>query len=118
MISINILHCVHSKIDCLCIPHHLAGVAFNTNSKEYSRYDSISFASNSTRKDKKLGKPSYVVSSISSAPTHHTELVIIVHIRMDISCSRLCQFSNASPKSNMQDLTLHQLSFPSAVGFI
>ena len=82
MISISLLHCGHSKIDCLCLPHHLAGVAFNTKSKEDNCSDSVTFASNSIKKDVKLGKPWYVGSSLSSAPTYCIGLVILAHLHM------------------------------------
>ena len=118
MISFSLLHYGHSEIDCLCVPHHLAGVSFNTWSKAYNRCDYVSFSSNYSKKDARLGNPSYVGSTLASAPTLRTILVILAHLRMETSCNLFYQFSRASSESDVHEITLCQLSFPSVVGLI
>ena len=66
-------------------------------SKANNRYDSVTFSSNSARKDARLVKPSYVGISLTLAPTCHTDLVILAHLLIKTSCTRFRQFSNASP---------------------
>ena len=45
--------------------------------------DSMTFSSNSTRKDARLGNPSYVGTVLSSAPTLLETLMILAHILME-----------------------------------
>ena len=56
--SINLQHWVHSEIDCLCANHHLEGITFNVKSKADNHWGSITFSSNSVRKEYRLGSPS------------------------------------------------------------
>ena len=69
LISIDILHCGHSNIDCLCVPHHLTGVAFSTYSKADNCCDYVTFSSSYAKKDARLGNPSYLGSVLALAPT-------------------------------------------------
>ena len=72
----------------------------------------------STRKYARLSNPSYGGSSLASAPTLQTHLVILAHLLMETSCNLFFQFSRASLESDVHEFTLLQLSFPSSVGFI
>ena len=94
------------------------GVAFSTYSKADNRSDSMTFYSKYSKKDARLGNPSYVGIVISLAPTLQTTLVILAHLRMETSSTLFFQFSKASPESDMHELTLRQLRFPLAVGLI
>ena len=118
MISTSLLHCIHSYIDCLSIPHHLEGANFNTKSKADNRCDSVTFVSNYVRKCARLGKTLYIGRSLLSNPTCCTDIVIFAHFLIDTLCIWFCQFFNALPESNVYELTLLQLIFPSNVVFI
>jgi len=43
---------------------------------------------------------------------------LLVHLRVDTSYNRFCQFYNASSESDEQALSLRQLKLPSAVGLM
>ena len=60
--SSRLLHCGHSVMVLLCIPHHRAGVAFNAKSSADSRCGSVTSSSNLVKNATKLGSPSYVGS--------------------------------------------------------
>ena len=57
-----LLHCGHSFMLFLCVPHHRVGVAFNANSSVDIRCGSVTSSSNSVKNATKLGSPSYVGS--------------------------------------------------------
>ena len=60
--SSSLLHCGHSAMLLLCIPHHHAGVYFNAKYSADSHCGSASGSSNSVKNATKLGSPSYVGS--------------------------------------------------------
>ena len=75
------------------------------------------FSSNSTRKDARLGNPSYVGNVLSYSPTLQEDLVILAHFVMETSFTLFFPFSTSSPKLDVQEITLH-ISFPLVTGFI
>ena len=60
--SSSLLHCVHSVMVLLCIPHNRVGVNFNAKSSADSRYGSVTSSSNLFKNPAKLGSTSYVGS--------------------------------------------------------
>ena len=76
------------------------------------------FSSISIRKDASLGKYSYVGRSLTLIPTCCIDRLILAHFLMDTLCILLCQFSNTLLEYDVQELILHQLSFPLAVVFM
>ena len=60
--SSSLLHCGHSVMVLLCIPHNRVGITFNAKSSADSRYGSVTSSSNLVKNPAKLGSTSYVGS--------------------------------------------------------
>ena len=56
------LHCGHSVMVLLCVPHRHAGVYLDAKSSAESHYGFFTSSSNSVKNTAKLGSPSYVGS--------------------------------------------------------
>jgi len=118
LICINLLHCDQYWIEFLCATHHLAGVALKAISKASSLCWSTTTSSNSANNVATSPSPSKWGNSHTSEPICRSDLVILEHILTNTSCSRYFQFSNPSYESEVHELMLRQLKFPSTLGFI
>jgi hypothetical protein len=114
----KVRHCTHSAMFFLCVPHHLAGVAFKASYSANILCCTGTSLSNSTRNFSKLIKASNVGILLTYVPIQRTTLVNLAHLRVETSYIMFYQFSNASSKSDEHALSLHQLRFPSVVGLI
>jgi hypothetical protein len=115
---IKVQHCVQSVILLLCVPHHIAGVAFRASSIANSLHCAGTIVSKSIKKDSKGFRPSKVGKLLVVVPIQRNSLVSRAHLLVDTSYIWFCQFSGASFESDEHTLSLHQLRFPSTVGLI
>jgi hypothetical protein len=102
----------------LCVPLHLAGVAFRASSIANSLCFVGTLVSKYDRKVSKGFKPSNVGKLLIVVSIHRTSLVNLSHLLVDTSYIRFCHFSNTSSESNEHALSLRQLRFPSVVGLM
>jgi hypothetical protein len=115
---IKVRHCVQSVIFLLCVPHHLAGVAFKASSIANILCCVGTLVSKFERKASRGFRPSKVGKLFIVVPMQQNYLVSRAHLLIDTSYIWFCQFSSASSQSDEHALSLRQLKFPSAVGLI
>jgi hypothetical protein len=102
----------------LCVPHHLAGVAFKASSISINLYCVGTLSSNFDKKVSKGYRPSKVGKLLTIVQIQGTYLVNLAHILVENSYILFYQFSSASSKSDEHALSLHQLRCPSIIGLI
>jgi hypothetical protein len=99
-VVIKVRHCAQSVILLLCVPHHLAGVAFRASSIANNLCCVGTFSSKSDRKASKGFIPSKVGKLLTVVPIQRTSLVNLAHLLVDTSYIWFCQFSSASSESD------------------
>jgi hypothetical protein len=102
----------------LCVPYHIAGVAFKASSITKNICCVGTLALNSDKKVSKGFRPSKVGKLLVVVPIQRTSLVNLAHLLIDTSYILFCQFSNDSFESDEHALSLRQLRFPSAIGLM
>jgi hypothetical protein len=112
----NHLHWYQYVIASLCVPHHLASVAFSAKSSANSLWFSNNTSSYCVKNVSKSFSPWKLGGSLIYVPTHLTARSILEHLLVDTSCSLCFQFSNPTSESVAHEVMLCQLSTPSTVG--
>jgi hypothetical protein len=102
----------------LCVPHHLAGVAFMASSIANNLFCVGTLVSKSDKKFSKGFSPSNVGKLLTVVSIQRTYLVSLAHLLVETSYIWFCQFSSTSSKSDEHVLLLRQLKVPSTVGLI
>jgi hypothetical protein len=115
---IKVRHWVQSVILLLCVPRHLASVAFRVSSISNNLCCISKIVSKYDRKSSKGFRPSNVGKLLTVVPIQQTSLVNLAHIMVDTSYIWFYQFTNASSESDEHTLSLCQLRFPSVVGLM
>jgi hypothetical protein len=82
---IKVQHCVQFVILLLCVPHHLAGVAFRASSIAKNLCCAGTLVSKSERKASRGFRPSKVGKLLIVVPIQRTSLVNRAHLLVDTS---------------------------------